>query len=112
MQSEIKSSLWVVVGVLILCVTSKMAWPESQQGQLGKAQIKETLNKLQKDVKFYQSMSRQDNESIMALVHNAEALGLLRAMKYLSDCYNIDSRYTDLEHALISDRDKILRHRT
>ena len=74
----------ILIGLLLVCVLSRMTMAESALGGYARGQVLITLRRLLKECDTLMQISRQDTDPLVALLHNAEAAANLRAAKKIS----------------------------
>ena len=75
---------------------------ESRLAAYATVQVQATIDRLMADVTLTRKASQQDTDALVALLHNAEALSLVRAAKRLHDEMGCkEGRYAFLD--IISD---------
>jgi hypothetical protein len=75
--------------VLTVCILSKTVSGESSLGNFATDTVKATCLKLLKEGEFARNLSKQDTLPVIALLHNIEALTLVKCAKKLANEYSL-----------------------
>ena len=90
------TSIWsytlALVGLVVVCVLSRMTMSESILGAYGQSQMLRTVLRLTADAETQMEMSHQDTDPFVGLLHNLEASAYFRAAKRLAEESRIVSR--------------------
>uniref|UniRef100_A0A6C0C2B5 Uncharacterized protein n=1 Tax=viral metagenome TaxID=1070528 RepID=A0A6C0C2B5_9ZZZZ len=81
----VQSSTFALLGLLVVCLASRMSMPESAMGSHSQKQITHAATRMAGDAQVQAEMSRQDTDALIALLHNVEASAGFRAAKRLCE---------------------------
>ena len=79
----------LILVLIVVSFASKSVNNESLLGKFAHESVQTTCSKLTRDSVFSRSLSHQDENSLIALLHNTEALSLAKSAKHISDSYQI-----------------------
>jgi hypothetical protein len=82
---QLRVSFALLFFLLIVCLLSRMTMSESGLGAYARGQMRQTEKRLARDGLARAAVSRQDTDTVIALLHNAEATAYLHAAKALAE---------------------------
>lgn len=88
----VQSSVFALLGLVVVCFASRMSMPESIMGSHSQKQITHAANRIAAEAQIQAEMSRQDTDALIALLHNIEAASGFRAAKRLCEESGVSQR--------------------
>jgi hypothetical protein len=102
----------LVLAVIIVSLLARSISGESALGSFATATVSSSCQKLLRESEFARSMSRQDEEPVIALVHNCDALSTARCARKIAEEYSIpiSPDLLDAIEELVGEQDVILQN--
>ena len=84
-SSTLHSCVVALVGLVEVCLLSRMSMSESTLGAYGRDQMLRTVRRIISDADAQAEMSHQDADPLVAMLHNIEASANLKAARRLAE---------------------------